>query len=328
MSFGFTIFFVYVAFKDISLKELLNSLREVSLFWFLLLLIITIASHLLRAWRWQILLRSLKQKTSFRNSFGSVMIGYLINLGIPRMGELVRPYIMSKRENINGTATLGTVITERLLDLSFFILFCLLVFTLFPNLFQSILPSMELNNLLINTITILVLIKIILILFFPNVIRKIANYVFNLLPIRISKIGENLLEGILSLHKLPNKKDKLFVIIQTIGIILLYTLSFQIAFNAFPAMGLQHLGFESALILMVASGVAFALPAPSGFGTFHTFITFILVTNYSIPKSVALSYAIATHEMSIILIAIVGSYYFIRFNISMKEIRKNEVVSN
>lgn len=256
------------------------------------------------------------------------MIGYLINTAVPRLGELGRAFILAKNEKLTTAATFGTVITERLLDLAFFILFIFTAILLLPSHFEKILPSIEQNKLLLNSIAILVLIKVLLIIFYPQLIRKIGNIIFKPLPKKISLPLEKLMEGVLSFHKIKNNTSKLIVIIQTVLIILLYTLSFEIAFKIFPNMNLENLGFEVAIVLMVASGVAFTLPAPSGFGTYHSFITYILATNYLIEKPIALSYAVATHELGIILTAVIGCYYFFKFNISIKELKNNEAISN
>lgn len=319
---------MYIAFKDISLPELITTIKNVNIFWLLVLILITLISHILRAWRWQILLNFLKEKISIKNLFGSVMIGYLLNLGVPRFGEIARPYILSKRENINWSAAFGTIITERLLDFVFFLLFIFGAVIIYPNNFTFILPAIESNKIIVYILAILVFTKLFLILFYPKLVKKIANTILKIFPKNISKIGENLTDGILSIHKLPNLKDKFSVIVLTIAIIFCYTISFEVAFKTFVALKMEFLKFDAAILIMVASGIAFALPAPSGFGTYHAFVTFVLTTSFLIPKEVAINYSIATHELNIILIALVGCYYFVKFNLSLKQIKVDETASN
>src|SRR6478736_1981000 len=82
----------------------------------LLLAGIAILSHLLRAIRWQLLLIPTNNFITLTNSFLSVMVGYLINLVVPRGGEISRCYNLYKLENTPVETSLGTVILERIID--------------------------------------------------------------------------------------------------------------------------------------------------------------------------------------------------------------------
>ncbi len=85
--------------------------------WVLISLVVALLSHVSRAYRWKYTLEPLGYKPDFKNSFYSVMIGYLINLAIPRLGEVSRCGFMSRYEKIPIEKLLGTVIAERVADL-------------------------------------------------------------------------------------------------------------------------------------------------------------------------------------------------------------------
>ena len=74
-------------------------------------------SHVSRAWRWRYTLEAVDIRPSFTNSFFSVMIGYLVNLAFPRLGEASRCAVMSRYEKAPFDKILGTVIAERVADL-------------------------------------------------------------------------------------------------------------------------------------------------------------------------------------------------------------------
>lgn len=112
----FSIFFLYLAFKDINLNDFWESLRSTS--WLLIFSAsaMAILSMFLRAWRWRKLLKSIKN-IPLKTVFDFTMIGFMGNNLLPaHAGDLAKPYLLGIRENIDGTAALATVLIERLLD--------------------------------------------------------------------------------------------------------------------------------------------------------------------------------------------------------------------
>ena len=79
-------------------------------------ILLAILSHISRAWRWKYTLEPLGYHPHFLNSFMAVMIGYLVNLGIPRMGEISRAAAMTKYEDIPFNKGFGTIVAERVAD--------------------------------------------------------------------------------------------------------------------------------------------------------------------------------------------------------------------
>lgn len=78
--------------------------------------LVAILSHVLRAYRWRMLLQPTGHTISLGNSFLSLMIGYLVNLAIPRGGEVSRCYNLFKLENTPVEISFGTVVAERAVD--------------------------------------------------------------------------------------------------------------------------------------------------------------------------------------------------------------------
>src|SRR4051794_7373438 len=117
--FGLGIFFVWLSVKNIKheqwlqIKDALQRARH----WlivpaFLLLLL----AHYSRAMRWKILMEPLGYKPSNFNTFAAVMIGYLVNAGVPRLGEVVKCTLLSKYENVRADRLVGTIVMERAVD--------------------------------------------------------------------------------------------------------------------------------------------------------------------------------------------------------------------
>ena len=90
----------YWAIMNQDTDELWNQITQVNLFWVGLSMLCGVISHLLRALRWNLLLEPMNYKASTANSFHAVIIGYLVNMALPRVGEITRPAILGKLENI------------------------------------------------------------------------------------------------------------------------------------------------------------------------------------------------------------------------------------
>lgn len=120
ISLSLGVFFIWIVWRTLTpsdIESIKNSFYSANYWWILLSLILGIASHLSRAYRWKYTLQPLGLKPRFWNSFFAVMIGYLLNLAFPRLGEVSRCGAMSTYEKMPVNKLLGTVIAERVADL-------------------------------------------------------------------------------------------------------------------------------------------------------------------------------------------------------------------
>ena len=121
---------LYLSLRNVPLTDLFNYLAVINYKWVLLSGAIAVPCFVLRAYRWRIILEN-KKKLGFWPVFHPLMIGFMINSILPgRIGEVARPYILSKKENLPFTTGLATVAIERLMDMSFLILLSAAVLTL------------------------------------------------------------------------------------------------------------------------------------------------------------------------------------------------------
>lgn len=119
LAFGlFLIWYVYDLLDEKEKEDLFISLKQANYWWIIVSMAFGVLSHLSRAYRWKYLLDPLGLKPKFLNSFFSVMIGYTINLLLPRVGEVSRCGVLSKYEKMPFTKLFGTVIAERIADVT------------------------------------------------------------------------------------------------------------------------------------------------------------------------------------------------------------------
>jgi hypothetical protein len=113
---------LYFAFRKVPLGDLISYLASINYLWLLPALVMVMISFYLRAVRWQIILTS-SRKITFWQAYHPMMVGFMINCVLPgRLGEVARPVILQKKENIPFTTGLATVAAERIFDICLLIL--------------------------------------------------------------------------------------------------------------------------------------------------------------------------------------------------------------
>lgn len=321
LSFLLALLFLYFAFREVNFNELLGALKGANYFWVVLLIPIVVLSHWVRALRWKYLMEPIKPNCSLRNLFAAVMIGYAVNNVLTRVGELVRPYLLGNSENVSRSATLATVVVERILDLmSFYITACVVLF-LYPTALDPFFddPGRVRPLLLLGSILGIVLF---LVLFFKveEVFRFFAK-AQSFLPAKYGKRIDALLESFYRGFEIVKIKKRFgIILLLSLTIQGLYALSMYEPFFAFSSMVKPSLDFGASVVLLVVSSIAWILPAPGALGTYHSFITVALVKLYNVDWTTALSYTIITHELGYIIVMVIAAYYYIRDHVSVQEI--------
>ena len=94
-----------------------GKIKEMNYAWIALSLVIGLFSHLVRAHRWKYLLEPMGHQTSFANRYHATMVGYVVNMVIPRAGEASRAGVLLKTNNVPFSKAFGTIIAERAIDL-------------------------------------------------------------------------------------------------------------------------------------------------------------------------------------------------------------------
>jgi uncharacterized protein (TIRG00374 family) len=118
---------LYLAFRNVPFNELLSYFAVINYWWLIPSFGLVILSFVLRALRWQIIVGSVS-RIGFGSSFHPLMIAFMINCILPgRVGELARPVLLKKNENLPFSTGLATVAAERVFDVSFLILLFMIV---------------------------------------------------------------------------------------------------------------------------------------------------------------------------------------------------------
>ncbi len=296
---------LYYAFKNVDLDEFFAKAAEVNYWWVVLSIVASLVSHWLRAYRWNILLAPFGYRLQTGRTFLAVMTGYLANLAFPRIGEVTRCGVLKKNDGVPMSHSFGTVITERVID--FFILLSLVVldfvlefdkvFGFFSQTlgFESLLQQ---KTVLIGGACLLAVCGVVAFLLIKRFTRQ-ENQGGYLGKVR--EFVKGLMDGLFSLKKIDNIPGFVF---STIGIwILYYLMSYVILFSIAETTGL---GLMAGLSILVAGGLAMAVPVQGGIGTYHAFMTGILIL-YGIQQQTGLFFATLLHASQVVSILFFGS---------------------
>ena len=208
-----------------------DSLKKANYNWIALSLVFGILSHISRAYRWKYLLSPLGYKPRFWNSFFSVMIGYLVNLFLPRVGEVTRCGIMSKYEKISFSKLVGTVIAERIADLT--ILGTIIVVVIFVELdtIKALLVSIIPQDLDTTYILTIVGVSTLILTIIAIVAYQVLKRSVNTVATKIKGILHGFADGLKSIMKMEHS---FLFILHTLFIWLMYMTMFYVAFLSLP----------------------------------------------------------------------------------------------
>lgn len=320
LSFAVAALFLYLAFRGTSVRDLWSSLQSVNYFWATLIIPIGLASHWVRAQRWNYLLSPIKQGISTRNLFAGVMIGYMVNNILPRVGELVRCYAVGRSEGISKSSALGTVVVERILDLLSFSLILCVVIAVSPAVLSPFVENVDAVRPIFLLGSIGAMVFFVFLFFKAETVFKLLNMMKPIIPKRFEDMFSRVVESFLSGFGIAKMRDK-FIPIIGLSLVMwgLYISALYVTFFAFDDLVRLHLDFGAAVILITASTIAFILPAPGAMGTYHSFLSIVLVQLYGVDPVTALSYSIITHETNYIITTALGLYYFLKSQLKISE---------
>lgn len=313
--------FMFLAFRGVSFRELWASLQDVDYWWVALLVPIVVVSHWLRAVRWAYLLSPVKEDIPIRNLFSAVMIGFMVNNLLTRVGEVTRAFAIGRSENISKSSAFGTVVVERIIDMvTFLFILCVILF-LYPHSLDPFVSNVDAVRPFFLLGSIAFLAFFIVLFFKGESLFSLLSFLRRFVPIRYEAKYQALLDSFLTGFAVSKMRNKYGMIVAlSLLIYFFYALSLYVPFYAFQTMAGHNLDFGAAVILLTISTIAFAFPAPGAMGTYHQFLSFALIRLYGVDNVTALSYSIITHEIGYIITTGVGLYYFLKDHLHVSEV--------
>ena len=247
------------------LTKLFEDFRSCNWWWLLTILFIYLISNVLRTWRWQMLIRPLGYLPTFKNGFMAIMIGYFANLGVPRLGEMLRAGLYSKYDKVPLEKTLGTIVTDRIMDV-----LCLLIFILvtLPFTFGPVTGYIE-ENLMIKeklmsiNLGLVLLVAVAVAVIFVLILKSKA-FQQSAVASKVKSLLIGFKDGLISVRKIDSVPRFIFY---SIGIWVCYYLMTYLTFYAFEPTA--HLGPLEGLLVFIFGTLGILFPSPGGMGSYH-----------------------------------------------------------
>ncbi len=302
---------MWYALRNLDFSRIQEELRAARWQWVLLSILVSLPGYLSRAWRWKMQLDAAGQRSGFWNTYHALMVGYLANLVLPRAGEVVRCTVLTRTAGVPVKVSLGTVITERVIDLFMLLSLLGLVLLLEFNHLQSFFylqfndsyDSLAANRTTLLLAILAVSIGVVLIGWF--VWRNLEQFRHNRHFQRVASFARGLLAGLLSVRRVRPQSAFWFHTVFTWGT---YFFTAVVLFPALP--GTTGLGLNVALALLVIGGFGMAAPVQGGIGVFHLLVQGALMA-YGLGKEQGMAYALISHTTQTLLVVVMGGISFV-----------------
>lgn len=301
---------LYMVYDDFDFSRLYSDLKNMDMFWFLLSTFFGIMSHVIRGWRWRLTLSPLGYNPSSSTCVNSIFLAYAANLVVPRVGEVSRCMVLKNYEDVPFAPSLGTLVTERLIDTLMVLLITVVAVALqWPvfSEFMSITRSGDGGYASWGNWGILLLVAVVILVLAVFLLKK--TNLWKKIRVFIVKF----VEGMLSLTKMKNWW--LFVI-ETFGIWFCYFMQFYLCFFCFQFT--EDLSVLAGLLLFVAGSIAVVVPTTNGAGPWHFVVTGIMVL-YGVGEADSKAFALIVHGTQTLLVAVLGIYALMALNFKKKQ---------
>ena len=286
------IYYQYTTLTSEEIDKIKISFEKANYYYILLSLIIACVGYRSRAYRWKFALNHLGYETKFSNNFFTVCVSYLVNLTVPRSGEISRAALLKKYEDVPFDKAFGTIVAERIVDLLIFFLF---VFIGFVSQFDKIYQFLLNENVSFQSLILTAIVGVFL--FFGFILIWI--YAEWQIILKLKKKLSGLVEGITTVYKM---KDKWNYIFHSFFIWFSYLMMFYVAVFALPET--SEINFDIVIMGFIFGSLAVGF-SNGGLGA-YPFSIALIFSLYGITKDVGTAFGWLVWTSQTILTIILG----------------------
>lgn len=326
-----TAFLLWFSFKNIEApagKSKFDFIKETwqsaDSFYLLLSGLLAVISHIVRAERWRLMLAPIGYPVGLLRSFFSVMVGYFVNLAIPRGGELSRCLNMFRLERVPVETSVGTVVAERVIDVVFLLSFITASFLIEYDKLVGLLSDFLAKRAAVQStssgISPIWFVLIFLTIGLSTLFLLIKLGKLRGITDKLKEIWLNMRKGLFSVFSLDKKGLFLFY---SLFIWVLYFLMAWLVMLAFQET--KVLGLEAALTVFTIGSIAMAMPLPGGAGSYHILVPAGLNLFYGLAVDKALGFTIIFHAWQTFVVIAVGLVSMIGSQFLKPAQEKNEI---
>ena len=307
---------LYYTLRNVSLDELVASFKAIDPIYFLPALVITLLTYVVRAYRWQVLLRPFKQ-IPVKDIYAPLIIGFMGNILPARAGEFLRAYLIGTRQGITFAGAISTIIVERLFDLICLLGLFVWVFVINVEMFDPnlIFSGMSVQSMLsgFGKFCALVVGGLIVFMFLltyqEEKIRALVGWVIKPLPESWKKKILFMVDEFAQGCKIIRDPSALIqIFLWSVTLWMLFVFAYYPFYFAFD---LQDKSMESLVLLAVMVCVLITiLPTPGFLGSFNAGVLIALHDIMGEKEVTAVSFGMASWATGFFVL-IVGGLFFV-----------------
>lgn len=261
-----------------------------------------ILAQLLRGLRWRQLLQPLGEQPRVSTSVNAVFLSYASSLVLPRVGEVLRCGVLKRYDGCSFSRGVGTVVTERVVDMAMIAVLSLIVFVLQIPVFMRFFRQTGLSvsgflGQFTTTGWVVTIACLIAVIMFVSYLLRRYQFLTH-----TRTVVHDLVEGLLSIRQLDGMG---IFLLFSVGIWVCYFLHFYLTFFCFHFT--SGLNFSVALVSFVVGTFAVLVPTPNGAGPWHFAVKTVLML-YGVPSEDGALFALIVHTVQTLLVAALGLY--------------------
>jgi len=306
-------FFLYLAFRNVQLDELGAALGRIHPGWLLIAVAISFAIMVLRAFRWQLELRPL-ERIPFGRLWVVTAVAYLaINLLPARIGEVVRPWLLSRRSSVSFSNVVGNLVVEKTMDAVVTLLYILVGLVTIDNL-----PDWVRTGARFPAVGAVLLVTLVLLLYWRGeafVDRRVLRF----LPERFGAGLKRVISAIVAgMRVLPNARLLLAVFVVSLVLWFLPILSSYVMIRAFDF----DLPFAAAVVVFIFIGFGTAIPNVPGMLGPYQYACILALGLFGVPQVDALAYGLVLNAVQFLTLVLQGLIAMPLAGVSMADLRQ------
>lgn len=311
------LWWMYRGFDFSRIRDVL--LHEMNWWYMMLSMVFGVTAQVFRGLRWKQSLEPIGEHPHASTCIHAVFLSYASSLLIPRIGEFTRCGVLSKYDGVSFAKSIGTVVTERIIDSLLILLIVVVVIVSQMGVFIDFygdtgadighfFSQFTATGYIVTAICVLITV-----FFLYWAWKKLSTFV------KFRKVINDMASGVKSVSSVRNKWLYLFY---TIGIWGSYFLHFYITFFCFEST--SHLGLMVALVAFVAGSIAVIVPTPNGLGPWHFAVKTIFVL-YGVAAVDAETFVLIVHTLQTALIPLLGIYSLVCLSVRPLAKKEEEV---
>lgn len=300
-------------FRGVSLRDIGEELSHINYFYLFIFIVVIILGAFLRALRWKYMITSFKEDVKLKNLFEATIVGYGVNVVLPRLGEVARSLYLGSSEKISRSSVLGTVVVERIFDLIFLIFSVVVSLCIFGDELSSKYPWIY-NSIYFGIFILLVtIVFLFLVIKYQNKIVDWIDTFFNKINLkffsRATEITSKVIDGF---DSIKTKKNYFMTFLLSPLLWFTYAFGSYIGLLALNMDKIKPIGFESGLIIMSITTFGIMIPIPGSTGSYHAFCKSVLTMVLGFDVKISLAYAVLTHLLNTLPFVIITLFLLIR----------------